>query len=69
MAPELYSKLESVALDFALVVLFVLMFFAVHDVMKKNNVPMQGRLIAYGVLGLGSLGFVVKGVIKLVYGI
>ena len=69
MSPETFQMLESIALDVALVVLFLLMFFAVHDVMKKNDVPVYGRFVAYGVLGLGALGFVIKGVIKLVYGI
>ncbi|MGQ8363831.1 DUF2788 domain-containing protein [Glaciecola sp. 1036] len=69
MSPETFQTLESIALDVALVVLFILMFFAVHDVMKKNDVPVYGRLVAYGVLGLGALGFAIKGIIKLVYGI
>lgn len=69
MSPETYQKVEAIALDVSLVVLFLLMFFAVHDVMKKNDVPIGGRLVAYGVLGLGALGFAIKGIIKLVYGI
>ncbi|GLR69864.1 DUF2788 domain-containing protein [Agaribacter marinus] len=65
MSPETFQQIESVALNFALVALFALMFFAVHDVMKKNNVPMIGRYVAYGVLGLGALGFVAKGLIQI----
>ncbi len=67
MTPEQFKFFESIALDIALVGLFLLMFFAVHDVMKKNDVPKIGRFVAYGVLGLGALGFVTKGIIQLVY--
>jgi hypothetical protein len=41
------------------------MGFAVHDVLKKNDVPFIGRAVAYGVLGLGALGFVAKGLIQI----
>jgi hypothetical protein len=41
------------------------MFFAVHDVLKKNDVPKAGKMVVYGVLGLGALGFVMKGIIEL----
>ena len=46
-----------------LFVLFVLMTFAVHDVLTKNNVPLIGRVVTYGVLGLGAIGFLAKGII------
>ncbi|MFC3120463.1 DUF2788 domain-containing protein [Agaribacter flavus] len=65
MSPEKYQQIESIALNFGLVGLFALMFFAVHDIMKKNDVPMLGRCVAYGVLGLGALGFVAKGIIQI----
>ncbi|MFC4699216.1 DUF2788 domain-containing protein [Glaciecola siphonariae] len=65
MTPEMFQTLESAALNMALVVLFALMFFAVHDVLKKNDVPKAGRFVVYGVLGLGALGFVMKGIIEI----
>ncbi|HAU91314.1 MAG TPA: DUF2788 domain-containing protein, partial [Alteromonas sp.] len=34
-------------------------------VLKKNDVPMIGRVVAYGVLGLGAMGFIAKGIIQL----
>lgn len=52
-------------LNCALIGLFVLMGFAIHDVLKRNNVPKTGRYVAYGVLMLGAMGFVAKGVIQL----
>jgi uncharacterized membrane protein len=65
MSPELFKTVESIALNITLVVLFALMFFAVHDVLKKNDVPKAGKMVVYGVLGLGALGFVMKGIIEL----
>ncbi|WP_395343651.1 DUF2788 domain-containing protein [Ningiella sp. W23] len=65
MTPEVFKTVETIALNITLVVLFALMFFAVHDVLKKNDVPKAGKFVAYGVLGLGALGFVMKGVIEL----
>jgi hypothetical protein len=67
MSPETFQYVENIVLNITLVLLFLLMGYAVHDVMKKNDVPKIGRYVAYGVLGLGALGFVVKGVIQLVY--
>ncbi len=67
MSPETFEFVESIALNVTLAGLFILMGLAVHDVMKKNDVPMLGRFVAYGVLGLGALGFVVKGIIQVFY--
>ena len=67
MSPETFQYVENIVLNITLVLLFLLMGYAVHDVMKKNDVPKVGRFVAYGVLGLGALGLVVKGVIQLVY--
>lgn len=67
MSAETYQQIESIALNVALVGLVCLMGMAVHDVLKKNNVPMLGRCVAYGVLGLGALGFLAKGIIQLLY--
>ncbi|MCW8092047.1 DUF2788 domain-containing protein [Alteromonas sp. ASW11-130] len=65
MIAENYETIESVVLYVTLLGLFALMSFAVHDVLKKNEVPLIGRVVAYGVLGLGALGFVAKGIIEL----
>jgi hypothetical protein len=40
------------------------MGFAVHDVLRKNDVPLIGKVVTYGVLGLGALGFLAKGIIE-----
>ena len=53
-------------LNFGLCGLFILMGYAIHDVLNKNNVPKIGRFITYGVLMLGALGFIAKGIIQIV---
>ncbi len=65
MLAENYELIEAIMLNLGLVCLFALMGFAVHDVLKKNDVPMIGRVVAYGVLGLGAMGFVAKGIIQI----
>lgn len=41
------------------------MGFAIHDVLKKNDVPIAGRVVVYFVLFLGCAGFLFKGVFQL----
>jgi hypothetical protein len=67
MSAEAVQHIEGILLNVTLAALFLLMGYAIHDVMKKNDVPKIGRFVAYGVLGLGGLGFVVKGIIQLFY--
>lgn len=64
MIAENYEQIEAIVLNLSLLVLFCLMGYAVHDLMKKNDVPKGGRLVVYGVLFLGFVGFVAKGVIQ-----
>ncbi|GGW95483.1 DUF2788 domain-containing protein [Alteromonas halophila] len=65
MLEENYELVESIMLYGGLSCLFVLMSIAVHDVLKKNDVPIIGRVVAYGVLGMGAVGFLAKGIIEL----
>ena len=65
MLSEYYEQIEAVGLNLALFILFVLMGLAVHDVLKKNDVPVIGRFVAYLVLFLGAAGFLSKGIIQL----
>lgn len=65
MLAEYFELIESIMMNLGLLILFLLMGFAVHDVLKKNDVPLIGRAVAYGVLGLGALGFVAKGLIQI----
>ena len=64
MLSKYYEQIEAIVLNLALVGLFLLMGFAVHDVLKKNDVPVIGRVVVYLVLFLGAAGFVFKGVVQ-----
>lgn len=64
MPNSTYELFESVAIYVGLGGLFILMGLAVHDVLKKNEVPLLGKVIVYGVLGAGALGFIAKGLIE-----
>jgi len=65
MLAENYELIEAIMLNFGLVGLFLLMGYAIHDVLKKNDVPKIGRFVAYGVLMLGAMGFLAKGIIQI----
>lgn len=62
---ENFELIESLALNITMVLLFVMMGLAIHDVLQKNEVPLFGRIVAYGVLFLGAAGFIAKGIIQL----
>ncbi|MBD3584702.1 MULTISPECIES: DUF2788 domain-containing protein [Salinimonas] len=65
MPNSTYELFESVSIYLGLGGLFILMGLAVHDVLKKNDVPLVGKLVVYGVLGAGALGFLAKGLIEM----
>ena len=65
MLSEYYEQIEAVVLNLTLIALFALMGFAIHDVLKKNNVPFVGRAVVYFVLFLGCAGFLFKGIFQL----
>ena len=65
MLSEYYEQIEAVVMSLVLVALFLLMGFAIHDVLSKNNVPLAGRMVAYLVLFLGAAGFLAKGLIQI----
>lgn len=67
MLSEYYEQIETIVMYLTLSGLFVLMGFAVHDVLKKNDIPLGGRIIVYGVLFLGCAGFLAKGVIQVFF--
>ncbi|WP_018981550.1 DUF2788 domain-containing protein [Salinimonas chungwhensis] len=64
MPNSTYELFESVSIYIGLGGLFILMGLAVHDVLKKNDVPLIGKLVVYGVLGAGAMGFLAKGLIE-----
>jgi hypothetical protein len=64
MLSEYYEQIEAIVLNLSLTALFLLMAYAVHDVLKKNDVPIAGRVVVYLVLFLGAAGFLAKGFIQ-----
>ena len=67
MLADNYELIEGIAFNLGIVALFALIGFAIHDVLKRNDVPMVGRIVVYGVLGLGAMGFVAKGIIQIIW--
>lgn len=67
MLGEYYEQIETIVMYLTLSGLFVLMGFAVHDVLKKNDIPLGGRIVVYGVLFLGCVGFLAKGIIQVFF--
>lgn len=67
MLSDNYEQIEAIFLNLALVSLFLLMTYAVHDVLKKNDVPAIGKSVVYLVLFLGAAGFIFKGIVQLVW--
>jgi hypothetical protein len=66
MLSEHYEQIEAIGLNLAMTGLFILMVYVVHDVLKKNNVPLMGKVVVYFVLFLGATGFIFKGIMQLV---
>ncbi|MBU3002864.1 DUF2788 domain-containing protein [Paraglaciecola arctica] len=64
MLSEHYEQIEALGLDLAIVGLFLLMAYVVHDILKKNNVPLIGKVVVYFVLFLGAAGFIFKGIMQ-----
>lgn len=69
MLSEYYEQIETFVMYLSLSGLFVLMGFAVHDVLKKNDIPTAGRVVVYGVLFFGCVGFLAKGIIQVFFDI
>lgn len=67
MLVDNYEQIEAIVLNIGLLGLFLLMGYAIHDVLSKNNVPLLGRVVAYGVMFLGSVGFLAKGIIQVFF--
>lgn len=67
MFVENYELIEGIVFNLGIVVLFVLIGFVIYDVLKRNDVFMVGCIVVYGVLGLGVMGFVVKGIIQIIW--
>ena len=67
MLAEYLEVIEAVGLNLFFAFIFIFIGLSIHDVMKKNDVPRNGRLVVYFVLFLGCAGFIAKGVIQMVW--
>ena len=66
MLSDHYELIEAIGLNVAIMGLFLLMTYVVYDLLKKNNVPLIGKVVVYFVLFLGAAGFVFKGIMQLI---
>tara|TARA_R110002111_G_scaffold128200_2_gene193025 strand:+ start:317 stop:526 length:210 start_codon:yes stop_codon:yes gene_type:complete len=64
MLSDHYEQIEAIGLNVAIIGLFLLMTYVVHDVLKKNKVPLIGKVVVYFVLFLGAAGFIFKGIMQ-----
>ncbi|QUM79979.1 MULTISPECIES: DUF2788 domain-containing protein [unclassified Moritella] len=67
MLYEYIDLIESVGTKLFFVALFFLIGMAIHDVLKKGNVPQFGRVAVWFVLCFGMAGFVFKEVLITVW--
>ena len=45
MLSDHYEQIEAIGLNVAITGLFLLMAYVVHDVLKKNDVPLIGKVV------------------------
>lgn len=64
MLSDYVDLIETFGLRAFFVIVFLLIGLAIHDVLKRGNVPLFGRMIVWLVLFLGCVGFIAKGIIE-----
>lgn len=64
MTPQEFQQIEAVGLNMFFAGIFFLIGMAIRDVLKVGSVPLFGRVVVWGVLTFGCLGFVMKGLIQ-----
>ncbi len=64
MTPQEYQQFEALGLNLMFAGIFFLIGMAIHDVLKSGDVPFAGKIVVWGVLTLGCLGFIAKGIIQ-----
>ena len=65
MLAEHLELIETIGLNLFFLFIFGFIGLSIHDVMNRNDVPRNGKLIVYFVLFLGCFGFIAKGLIQL----
>ena len=67
MLSEHFETIEVIGTNLAIAILFILIGFAIQDVLKKSQVPKFGRWFVWLVLFLGCAGFIAKGIIQVMW--
>ena len=60
-----FEQFEEIALMVGLVAIMGFMMFIIYDLGKRSNAGKFGMAVLFFALGLGMVGFIVKGVLKL----
>jgi len=66
MLAEHLELIEAIGLNLFFLFIFGFIGLSIHDVMNKNDVPRNGKIVVYLVLFLGCAGFIAKGLIQFV---
>lgn len=64
-----FEQFEEVGLLLGLAALMGFMMFIIYDLGKRSNAGKFGMAVLFFALGLGMVGFIIKGVLKLTMGI
>jgi len=64
-----FEQFEELALTLGLAALMGFMMFIIWDLGKRSNAGKFGMAVLFFALGLGMLGFIIKGVLKVTMGI
>ncbi len=60
-----FEQFEEIALMVGLTVVMGFMMFIIYDLGKRSNAGKFGMAVLFFALGLGMVGFIIKGVLKL----
>ncbi len=60
-----FEQFEEIALMVGLTVVMGFMMFIIYDLGKRSNAGKFGMGVLFFALGLGMVGFIIKGVLKL----
>ncbi len=64
-----FEQFEEAALMIGLAAIIGFMMFIIYDLGKRSKAGKFGMAVLFFALGLGMLGFVIKGVLKLTMGV
>ena len=64
-----FEQFEEIGLLLGLAALMGFMMFIIYDLGKRSNAGKFGMAVLFFALGLGMVGFISKGVLKLTMGI